>query len=62
MLRIALVIPIRIPRRRATRPLGVSVAILALGLSLGACTKCDVPNLIPNKSAPQSCHDDPSPQ
>jgi len=47
---------------RMARPLGVLIAVIGLGLALTACTKCDVPNLIPNKSAPQSCHDGPSAQ
>jgi hypothetical protein len=36
--------------------------VLGLAVALGACSKCDVPNLLPNKPGPQSCHDGPSPQ
>jgi len=32
--------------------------VVGLGLALGACTKCDVPNL----TAPHACHDGPAPQ
>jgi hypothetical protein len=35
--------------------------VLAAGLALGACSKCDVPTWQPNK-APQSCHDGPAAQ
>jgi hypothetical protein len=35
---------------------------LGLGLALGACSKCDVPNWLPNPAAPHTCHDGPSPQ
>jgi hypothetical protein len=35
---------------------------LGLGLALGACSKCDVPNWFPNPSAPHACHDGPAPQ
>jgi hypothetical protein len=38
------------------------IVALGLGLALGACSKCDVPNLLPNPSAPHACHDGPSPQ
>jgi len=41
------------------------LAVLGLGLALGACTKCDVPTWQPNKPSgtPLSCHGDaPSPQ
>jgi hypothetical protein len=36
--------------------------VLGCGLALGACSKCDVPNLLPNPAAPHACHDGPSPQ
>jgi hypothetical protein len=45
------------PRRRAR-------LVLLLGLfalALGACSKCDVPNLLPHHAGPQTCHDGPSP-
>jgi hypothetical protein len=38
------------------------VIILGFGLTLGACSKCDVPTWMPNPSAPHACHDGPSPQ
>jgi hypothetical protein len=40
----------------------VLFAILGLGLTLAACSKCDVPNLLPHQAGPQSCHDGPDPQ
>ena len=49
-------------RSRVARPLGVLVAILGLALALAACSKCDVPNLLPRQAGPQSCHDGPPPQ
>ena len=49
------------PKRRA-RPLTVLFAVFGIGLALGACSKCDVPSLFPNPSAPRSCHDGPPPQ
>jgi hypothetical protein len=43
-----------------TRPLAILAALL-LGLSLTACSKCDVPTWHPNSpTAPQSCHDGPT--
>jgi hypothetical protein len=49
---------------RRARPAGALVAILGLGLMLGACSKCDVPNWFPSKpgQSPQSCHDAPATQ
>ena len=44
------------------RPLGAFVAIVGLALALAACSKCDVPNLLPHQAGPQSCHDGPPPQ
>jgi len=35
------------------------VVALTLPLALGACSKCDVPNLLPRHAAPQSCNDVP---
>jgi hypothetical protein len=49
-----------IAAQRRARPLALLVALL--GLALGACSKCDVPNLLPHQAGPQSCHDGPSPQ
>lgn len=37
------------------------IAMTGFGLALAACTKCDVPNLLPHQTAPQSCHDGPEP-
>jgi hypothetical protein len=46
-----------VPRRR-----GRLVLLLGLfALALGACSKCDVPNLLPHQAGPQTCHDGPSP-
>ncbi len=52
----------RIAQARLARSLAVLLAIVAFGLALGACTSCDVPNLLPHQSGPQSCHDGPAPQ
>ena len=49
------------PQRRA-RLLALLIACVGLGLALGACSKCDVPNLLPHQAGPQSCHDGPSSQ
>jgi hypothetical protein len=46
------------PPRRA-RLLLLLGALFAL--ALGACSKCDVPNLLPHQAGPQMCHDGPSP-
>jgi hypothetical protein len=51
----------RVAMKRAVRALSALLAICGLGLALGACSKCDVPNLLPNQAGPQSCHDGPSP-
>jgi hypothetical protein len=42
----------------------VLAAVVGIGLLLGACSKCDVPNWFPNRPGqnPQSCHDAPAPQ
>jgi hypothetical protein len=42
------------------RPLAVFLAIAAL--ALGACSKCDMPNLIPAQPGPHACHAEPDPQ
>jgi len=42
----------------ATRAVAALGLITAMGLALGACTKCDVPNL----TAPRACHDTPAQQ
>jgi hypothetical protein len=51
----------RVAIERTVRPLSALLAICCLGLALGACSKCDVPNLLPHQAGPQSCHDGPSP-
>jgi hypothetical protein len=56
-------LPRRLLRRRALhasalRAVAALCLVTALGLALGACTKCDVPNW----SAPRSCHDTPAQQ
>jgi hypothetical protein len=40
------------------------IALLGLGLMLGACTKCDVPTWQHSSAgdAPVACHDSPAPQ
>jgi len=48
--------------RRATPRLMRLLIALGFSLALGACSKCDVPNWLPNPSAPHACHDGPSPQ
>jgi len=53
---------VRIAPQRRALPLVVLIALVGLGLTLGACSKCDVPNLLPHQAGPQSCHDGPSPQ
>ena len=47
---------------RRLRSLAVLGLMAAVGLALGACSKCDVPIWQPNKTGPLSCHDGPSPQ
>lgn len=44
------------------RRVALLIAVSALGLALAACSKCDVPNLLPHQAGPQSCHDGPDPQ
>ncbi|MFZ3336489.1 MAG: hypothetical protein WBE99_14905 [Xanthobacteraceae bacterium] len=51
----------RIFPARVMRPLGALFAICGLGLALGACSKCDVPNLLPPQAGPQTCHAGPEP-
>jgi hypothetical protein len=48
--------------RMAAQSMTRLLIVLGLAVALGACSKCDVPNLLPNKPGPQSCHDGPSPQ
>jgi len=38
------------------------IAVSALACALAACSKCDVPNLLPHQAGPQSCHSGPDPQ
>jgi hypothetical protein len=40
----------------------VTAGLLLSALALGACSKCDVPILLPTQAAVQSCHDGPRPQ
>jgi hypothetical protein len=57
----------RLPQNACTardtlRRLAGVVAIVGLGLALGACTKCDLWNWQAHREAqPQSCHDGPPP-
>jgi hypothetical protein len=49
----------------AGAPLGRLAALLAFGLLLGACSKCDVPTPWEHSSAgntPAACHNEPAPQ
>jgi hypothetical protein len=47
--------------RLLVRPFLAIVSSLALGLSLAACSKCDVPTWRHDSpTAPQSCHDGPT--
>jgi hypothetical protein len=51
--------------QRAGLPLLRLVALLAFGLMLGACTKCDVPTPWEHSSAgttPAACHNEPAQQ
>jgi hypothetical protein len=48
--------------RRRLRAMAVLGFVAAYGPMLGACSKCDVPNLTPNQAAPRACHDGPAPQ
>jgi hypothetical protein len=43
---------------RGWRGLAIVCLVVGLGLALGGCSKCDVPNW----SAPRACHDGPAPQ
>ena len=47
-----------VPSRRVLRGAAMICLVVSLGLALGACSKCDVPNW----SAPRACHDGPAPQ
>jgi hypothetical protein len=51
-----------IARGHLARSATVLAAILGLGLTLGACSKCDVPTWQPGQTGPKSCHDGPAPQ
>jgi hypothetical protein len=44
------------------RRVASAIAAVALALALAACSKCDVPNLLPHQGGPQSCHSGPDPQ
>jgi hypothetical protein len=52
----------RIAPRAAARFAALLAGFLGLGLALGACTKCDIPNLIPAQAGPHACHAGPDPQ
>jgi hypothetical protein len=50
---------------RAGAPLARLAALLAFGLMLGACSKCDIPTPWEHSSAgnaPAACHAEPAPQ
>jgi hypothetical protein len=50
---------------RAGTPLLRLAALIAFGLMLGACSKCDIPTPWQHSSAgdvPAACHKDPAPQ
>jgi hypothetical protein len=50
---------------RAGAPVARLAALLAFGLMLGACSKCDVPTPWEHSSAgntPAACHTEPAPQ
>ena len=59
---VRMIVP-RSPRRARRRVLPL-IALLGIGLALGACTKCDVPAWPHSGSAafPLFCHDTPKPQ
>lgn len=44
------------------RRVASAMAAAALGFALTACSKCNVPNLLPHQGGPQSCHSGPDPQ
>jgi hypothetical protein len=46
----------------ATQRLVRLAIALSCGLTLGACSKCDVPTWMPNPAAPHACHNGPDPQ
>jgi len=48
----------RAPSASTLRAVSALCLVAALGLALGACTKCDVPVW----SAPRACHDGPAQQ
>jgi len=48
----------RVSLRGAVRAVAATGVLLGLTLALGACTKCDVPDL----TAPRACHGGPAPQ
>jgi hypothetical protein len=52
---------VRLNGDRCVRCVMTIVAALALGLSLAACTKCDIPTWHPNSPpGQQSCHEGPA--
>jgi hypothetical protein len=50
-----------VERHAGPRLLRLAV-VLTLGLALGACSKCEVPNWLHTSPAPQTCHAGPDPQ
>jgi hypothetical protein len=50
--------------KHSARTLAMLLAIAGLGLALGGCSKCDVPDWFHKGSpqAPRSCNDAPPPQ
>lgn len=61
MLDVALSLMPRIARVTGRRIL-LLVVLTGFGLTLGACSKCDVWNWTAPKPAPHSCHSGPDPQ
>jgi hypothetical protein len=52
----------RIAPDRAARRAAILACMIGLGLALGACSKCDVPDLLPPQAGPHACHAGPDPE